>query len=55
MASVSKFPIPEEFKDKLDYTEPADKRSDEEIISSLEQYAPVTSEKVSLRHKPMSL
>jgi len=37
--------IPDEFKDQLGYVEKPDTRSDEEILSTLTKYVPVTSEK----------
>ncbi|KAL2144480.1 hypothetical protein VTI28DRAFT_9055 [Corynascus sepedonium] len=47
MGSLSHFPlpIPEEYQGELEYIEPTDTRSDEEILTSLEQHTPVTSEK----------
>lgn len=39
------FAIPSEFQNELRYVEAKDQRSDEEIIKSLEEYTPVTSEK----------
>ncbi|KIX03860.1 uncharacterized protein Z518_07413 [Rhinocladiella mackenziei CBS 650.93] len=45
METSSKFAIPEEFKDQLRYVDALDKRSDEEILASFENPAPVTSEK----------
>lgn len=39
------FPIPPEYQSELEATEPVDPRPDEEILSSMEQYRPVTSEK----------
>ena len=45
MGSHAKFGIPEEFQDKLRYVERLDARSDEQILASLENYAPITSEK----------
>lgn len=41
----TKFAIPSEFKDQLRYAESLDKRSDDEILNSLTNFAPVTSEK----------
>jgi len=38
-------PIPEEFKSQLRYVEAKDQRSDAEILDSLTQHAPITSEK----------
>lgn len=43
--STSQFPIPKEFQDQLHYVEPADNRSDDEILSSLTKHVPVTNEK----------
>ncbi|OAP54739.1 hypothetical protein AYL99_11187 [Fonsecaea erecta] len=45
MAPTRKFTIPQEFEDRLHYVEPTDQRTDEEILASLEEYKPVTSEK----------
>ena len=45
MDSTTKFSIPEEFQGKLNHVEAVDERSDEEILASLEAFAPVTSEK----------
>jgi hypothetical protein len=45
MGSTITFGIPDEFKDKLTYVDATDTRSAEEILSSLEKYVPVTSEK----------
>lgn len=42
---MHRFSIPEEFQSELEYVEPSDTRSDEEILQSLEQFKPVTSEK----------
>ena len=42
---MATFPIPTEFQDQLQYVEPLDKRSDAEILASLNQHAPVSSEK----------
>lgn len=39
------FAIPPEYQSELEAAEPVDPRSDEEILSSIEQYRPVTSEK----------
>ena len=38
-------PIPKEYKTELHWVEAKDKRSDSEILDSLTQYAPITSEK----------
>ncbi|KAL2808284.1 hypothetical protein BJX63DRAFT_409745 [Aspergillus granulosus] len=43
--SQPKFTIPNEFKEELEPTEPLDSRSDGEILASLAQRRPVTSEK----------
>ena len=40
-----KFEIPDEFRDQIHYVDALDKRSEEEIIRSLESYVPVTGEK----------
>ncbi|KIX96525.1 uncharacterized protein Z520_07791 [Fonsecaea multimorphosa CBS 102226] len=45
MGPAPKFTIPQEFEDRLRYVEPVDQRSDEDILASLEEYKPVTSEK----------
>lgn len=46
MANTSpKFPIPHEFEDDLRFSPCADTRSDAEILSSLNQHVPVSSEK----------
>ena len=45
MGSIAKFAIPEEFEDKLRHVENVDTRTDKEILTSLEKYTPVTSEK----------
>ncbi|KAL2201765.1 hypothetical protein CC79DRAFT_1377210 [Sarocladium strictum] len=37
--------IPDKYADKLEPVEPTDPRSDEEILATLNEYAPVTSEK----------
>ncbi|KAF5529900.1 capsule polysaccharide biosynthesis [Fusarium mexicanum] len=39
------FAIPPEYQSELEATEPVDLRTDEDMISSIEQYKPVTSEK----------
>ena len=41
----SKFPIPEEFRSQVHYVESLDDRRDEEILASLIQHVPTTSEK----------
>lgn len=43
--STSKFCIPEEFHNDIKYIEYQDTRSDDEIVASLSQFQPVTSEK----------
>lgn len=43
--STPRFEIPEEYASQLRYVEPKDTRTDEEILKSLEQHVPVTSEK----------
>ncbi|OCT48273.1 hypothetical protein CLCR_04147 [Cladophialophora carrionii] len=45
MASTPKFNIPQEFQAQLLHIEPDDKRTNQEILVSLEQYTPITSEK----------
>jgi hypothetical protein len=42
---MADFSIPEEYQDLLEVVPVTDQRSDEEILASLTQYAPVTSEK----------
>jgi hypothetical protein len=42
---MSPFQIPPQYRDLLDVVEPLDHRSDQEILQSLAQHAPVTSEK----------
>jgi hypothetical protein len=42
----SSFTIPKEYQDELEYVhEISDRRSDAEILESLNQYSPITSEK----------
>lgn len=41
----TKFPIPSEFQDQLHYVEALDQRSDDDILTSLTKFAPVTSER----------
>jgi Capsular polysaccharide synthesis protein len=41
----TQFPIPKEFQDQLHNVEVAEKRSDDEILTSLTKHVPVTSEK----------
>ncbi|KIA75900.1 hypothetical protein HK57_00305 [Aspergillus ustus] len=45
MSPHAKFTIPKEFQDQLEPAEPLDTRSDEEILASLSEHRPVTSEK----------
>ena len=45
MSSTHEFLIPEEFRDQLEYADSKDTRSDEEILKSISQFQPVTSEK----------
>jgi hypothetical protein len=40
-----RFSIPKEFQDQLQYAEPLDKRSNEEILESLSKFQPINSEK----------
>ncbi|OJJ42649.1 hypothetical protein ASPZODRAFT_137036 [Penicilliopsis zonata CBS 506.65] len=37
--------IPEEYRDKLEFIEPTDRRTDEQVLASLSEHKPVTSEK----------
>ncbi len=45
MGSKPRFTIPPEYQDQLRVVENPDSRSDDEILHSLQQHAPVTSEK----------
>ncbi|KAL2845900.1 hypothetical protein BJY01DRAFT_247506 [Aspergillus pseudoustus] len=45
MSPHPKFTIPQEFQDQLEPAEPLDTRSDEEILASISEHRPVTSEK----------
>lgn len=45
MGASSKFSIPQEFNSQLRHVDSLDKRSDGEILNSLEQPSPITSEK----------
>lgn len=42
---ANKFEIPPKYRDRLEVIEPHDHRSDDEILQSLTQHAPITSEK----------
>lgn len=45
MGSVSKYSIPEKYKDDLELVDVVDTRPESEILEQLSQHVPVTSEK----------